>query len=251
MLILPAIDLLDGECVRLVQGDYSEKTSYTSDPISVAKRFEDQGATWMHIVDLDGARSGQMLNLKIVNEIASSCNLKIEFGGGVRSMVAALTALEAGVSRIVIGSKVIQDPEAAQELFQELGERAVAGLDARAGRVAVSGWTQTSDAPVTEVARRVEAHGARRIVLTDIAKDGMLQGPNIGLLESVLGVTTIPVIQSGGISTLDDLRLLLDVSSRVPEGVIIGKAIYENRIDLGLAIEKFQTEAQQPTILNR
>lgn len=251
MLILPAIDLLDGECVRLVQGDYSEKTAYTSDAVSVAKRFEDQGATWMHIVDLDGARSGEMRNLKIVSEIAAACNLKIEFGGGVRSLAAALSTLDAGVSRVVIGSKVIQEPDAAQELFLELGERAVAGLDARAGRVAVSGWTETSDAPVTEVAARVESHGARRIVLTDIARDGMLQGPNVGLLETVLRVTTIPIIQSGGIASLDDLGLLLGVSSRMPEGVIIGKAIYENRIDLKQAIEKFQTETQEPAILNR
>jgi phosphoribosylformimino-5-aminoimidazole carboxamide ribotide isomerase len=248
MLILPAIDLLEGQCVRLSQGNYAHKTVYTDDAVSVAKSFEEQGAKWLHIVDLDGARSGDMKNLHIVAQIANACGLNIEFGGGIRSRAAAQLALDAGATRVVIGSKIVQDPDLAAALFRDLGERAVAGLDARNGKVSITGWTETSQAPVEEVAEWVEKSGARRIILTDISKDGMLVGPNIQLLQSVLAVVAIPVIQSGGIATIQDVAALQNLPHPRAEGVIIGKAIYEGKVDLSDAIEKFQGKLDQVSI---
>ncbi len=241
MLILPAIDLLDGQCVRLVQGNYSEKTVYADDAVSVAKAFEDDGAVWLHLVDLNGAKTGVMQNLGVVSKIASETRLKIELGGGVRSMHTANAALDAGVSRVVVGSQVIQDPRLAADLFGALDERAVAGLDAREGKIATSGWTQTSEMDVEAAAKWVEECGARRIILTDISKDGMLQGPNLELLQRVLSVTGIPIIQSGGISSMEDLRAVKDLPGRATEGTIVGKAVYENRINLADAIQEFQS----------
>jgi phosphoribosylformimino-5-aminoimidazole carboxamide ribotide isomerase len=240
MLILPAIDLVEGRCVRLTQGDYAKEIEYSGDPVDIAKRFEASGAKWIHIVDLDGARLGQLQNSAVVENIARKTQLSIELGGGIRTLANAQCALELGVARVIVGSKVIQDPDAAAAIFGCLGESAVAGIDARNGKVAISGWKETSSLNVGDVCVWVEANGGKRIILTDIAKDGMLQGPNMDLLEEILSATSIPVIQSGGISSLEDIRALSDLKSRPVEGAIVGKALYEQRFDLAEAIEKFQ-----------
>ncbi len=239
MLILPAIDIRDGKCVRLAQGDYGREKVYDQDPVGVAARFESQGARWLHVVDLDGARAGSPPNLGIVERIAKTTSLKIEFGGGVRSLAIARRALELGVSRVVIGTKLVQDPELSRQLFAELGEAAVGGIDARSGQVATEGWTASSGFGASELARAAEAMGCRRLILTDIAQDGMLTGPNLGLLREVGRAVGIPIIQSGGISGPADLAALRDLGAEAPEGVIVGRAIYEGRLDLAAVLREF------------
>ncbi len=237
MLILPAIDLIGGKCVRLIQGDYSKETVYSEDPVSVAKGFRDMGATWLHMVDLDGAKAGRPQNLAIIEDVVKKSGLKVELGGGVRTRETTEMLLKGiGVERVVIGTKLVKDPVFAKELFAEFGEGIVAGIDARNGYVAVEGWQQTSSVSAVELSQDMEARGAKRIILTDIARDGMLTGPNLQLLSEVIAAVTIPVIQSGGISTIEDIRALLNLGDKMPEGVITGKAIYEGTLNLIEAI---------------
>jgi phosphoribosylformimino-5-aminoimidazole carboxamide ribotide isomerase len=236
MLIIPAIDLIGGRCVRLTQGDYAQETVYDPDPAAVAKRFEDAGAEWIHVVDLDGAKAGEPRNLDAVGAVLAAVNAKVEFGGGVRSLETARRLLGLGVARVIVGTKLIQDPALAERFFSELGERVVAGIDARDGKVAVAGWIEGSDVSALDLARRVESQGARRIILTDIARDGALTGPNLGLQAQVAEGVGIPVIASGGIGALRDIDALLPLEAKGVEGVIVGKAIYEGRVDLQEAI---------------
>lgn len=238
MLILPAIDLRDGKCVRLVQGDYDRQLDYAGDPAEVAKSFEDQGAHIIHVVDLDGAKSGEPQNLDVVERICRATQARIEFGGGVRSLDTAHRLLAAGVHRVVVGTKLIQDPDLAETLFG-LGEHVVAGIDAKNGFVATQGWLEESHLSAVELAVRVQRQGARRIILTDIARDGMLTGPNTDLLTQVMQHVSIPVIHSGGIGTLEDLKVLASLSSP-PEGAITGRAIYDGKLDLRVACATFQ-----------
>ncbi|MEZ0327881.1 MAG: 1-(5-phosphoribosyl)-5-[(5-phosphoribosylamino)methylideneamino]imidazole-4-carboxamide isomerase [Fimbriimonas sp.] len=235
MLIIPAIDIREGRCVRLIQGDYSQERSYTADPVEMAQRFEGEGAEIIHVVDLDGAKSGEPQNWDALASIAKATKVPIEVGGGVRTLETARRLLDLGIARVVVGTKLVQDELLAAKFFQELGEAVVAGIDARGGMVAVHGWTEQSEMPATELARQVERQGARRIILTDIARDGMLNGPNLELLSHISAAVSIPIIASGGIGTLDDLRLLAH-SANPPEGVIVGRAIYENRFSLKEAL---------------
>jgi phosphoribosylformimino-5-aminoimidazole carboxamide ribotide isomerase len=239
MLILPAIDLRGGKCVRLSQGDFDREKVYGEDPLAVARQFEADGAEWLHLVDLDGAKTGLPANLESVRRIASETGLKIEFGGGVRTLAIAQELLSAGIERVVVGTAVVSDPALAKSIFLALGERAVAGIDSRNGQVATAGWIDTSNDDAVSVAQRVEADGARRIIFTDIGRDGMLSGPNIEQLRRVSGAVGIPVIQSGGISGIDDLHTLWELGDDRPEGVIVGRAIYEGRLDLKAAFAMF------------
>ncbi|RYG26171.1 1-(5-phosphoribosyl)-5-[(5-phosphoribosylamino)methylideneamino]imidazole-4-carboxamide isomerase [bacterium] len=237
MLILPAIDLRGGKCVRLIQGDYGQETVYGDDPVAVARQFVDEGATWIHIVDLDGAKAGQpdAVHLAAVNQIRD-LGVEIEFGGGIKDKVGLAAALEAGASRVVLGSAIVKDPQFAEKSFRELGERAVAGIDARDRKVAVHGWLETSEIDAVEMAVRVRDMGAHRIVLTDIARDGMLTGPNLELLREVHQACGLPIVQSGGIASLEDLNELYSLGDAAPEGVITGKAIYEGRFTVAQAV---------------
>lgn len=240
MLILPAIDLRGGKCVRLVQGDYSRETVYGEDPLDVAHQFEEEGARWIHIVDLDGARSGEPVNLPIVERIAKASKASLEFGGGVRSLEVARRVLAAGVKRVVIGTKLVSDPNFARGAFQELGDGVVAGIDARNGMVATDGWLETSETTAVGAAQRAEDMGARRLILTDIARDGMLTGPNVELLSQVMAAVRIPVIQSGGVSSIEDLEALARLGPAGPEGVIVGKAIYEGKFSVKQAVSALE-----------
>jgi phosphoribosylformimino-5-aminoimidazole carboxamide ribotide isomerase len=231
MLILPAIDLLGGRCVRLIQGDYDRELPYDADPVEVAASFADAGVEWIHMVDLDGAKTGQPANLHIVESVAKQTAAKIEVGGGVRSLETAKRLLDAGAGRVVVGTKLVQDWELAQRFFEELGERVVAGIDARQGMVAVHGWREGSDLRAVDLATKVEAMGCHRIILTDIAKDGMMQGPNTELFLEVARSVKIPVIHSGGVATADDVRTLAKLDP-APEGAIVGRALYEGRVKL-------------------
>lgn len=236
MLILPAIDLRAGRCVRLAQGDYDRETIYGDDPLAVAQQFQDEGAEWLHLVDLDGARSGIPENLALVEEIATKTRLKVEFGGGLRDFATIQRALGGGVTRVVLGSVLIKEPGFAREVFAELGERVVAGIDARDGKVAVQGWLEASAVTAADLAVSMAAAGAKRIILTDIARDGMLTGPNLDLLRSVGQACGLPIIQSGGIASLGDIVGLLALGEDAPEGVITGRAIYEGRFTVREAL---------------
>ncbi|MGV3617079.1 MAG: 1-(5-phosphoribosyl)-5-[(5-phosphoribosylamino)methylideneamino]imidazole-4-carboxamide isomerase [Fimbriimonas sp.] len=236
MLIIPAIDLRGGRCVRLTQGDYGRETVYDLDPVEVALGFGREGAEIVHVVDLDGAKSGAPENLEIVARIVREGGLPVEFGGGVRSLETARRLLDLGVARVVVGSKLVQDAELSARFFSELGDRVVAGIDAREGKVATIGWTETSGVSAVELAQRVEAAGCRRIILTDIARDGALRGPNVDLLREVVGAVSIPVIASGGVSVVEDLRVLREAFPAGVEGVIVGKAIYEDRFTVAEAV---------------
>lgn len=237
MLILPAIDLLGGRCVRLAQGDYGREKVYSEDPVATAQGFTDEGAEWLHLVDLDGAKSGDPTNLHLVEAIAHRTTLKIEFGGGVRNEETIARALSAGVTRVVLGSVLIKNPEFAAAAFGRFGEQIVAGIDAREGRVAVSGWLDTSEVSAADLAVAMAAKGAKRIILTDIARDGMLTGPNLDLLREVSAACGLPMIQSGGISSLEDLTTLSRMGAEAPEGVIVGRAIYEGKFSVKEAIQ--------------
>lgn len=236
MLIIPAIDLRGGRCVRLSQGDYGRETIYDLDPVEVAQRFAAEGAEIVHVVDLDGAKSGSPANLEVVARIAREGGLPVEFGGGVRTLETARKVLDFGVSRVVVGSKLVQDADLSAQFFAELGELVVAGIDARDGKVATVGWTETSEVTAVELAQRVERAGCRRIILTDIARDGELKGPNLDLLRDVVAAVGIPVIASGGVAVVEDLEILRGAFPAGVEGVIVGKAIYENRFTVAEAV---------------
>ena len=238
MILLPAIDLRGGKCVRLVQGDYARETVYGDDPVATALGFEEQGAEWIHIVDLDGAKAGRPsdVHLEAIAAIRRVSDVRIEFGGGIKDEDGLVAALTAGATRVVLGSAIVKDPAFARRTFVRLGDRAVAGIDARNRRVAVHGWLETSEIDAVEMARRVRDMGARRIVLTDIARDGMLTGPNLDLLREIHEACGLPIVQSGGIASLQDFNELFALDEAMPEGVITGKAVYEGRFTVAEAL---------------
>ena len=238
MLVFPAIDIRAGKVVRLVNGDFRKEHIYADDPVAIARDFASQGAEWIHVVDLEGAKMGRPMNLDIVKRMVEELpNVKFQFGGGVRDKQIAEEVLAVGISRIVIGSKLAQDRAVSVTLQRIFKDRLVAGLDVRKGYVAVEGWTEESNIEVRKLAKQVEQDGFSRIVLTDIVKDGALSGPNIDLINKVEGATALPIISSGGVASLDDIRTLMKASSRPLEGVIIGKALYEGKFTLSEAIE--------------
>lgn len=232
MLILPAIDLRGGECVRLTQGDYARETQYHRDVVEVAQEFASAGAEVLHVVDLDGARDGVPANLALVERIVKDGGIPVEFGGGIRSLETARRVLDLGVLRVVVGTKLIQDRDLADQFFTEFGDRVVAGIDARDGKVATVGWIETSDVTAKGLAQRVEGSGCKRIILTDIARDGALVGPNLSLLREVVDAVTIPVIASGGVAEISDLLAIQHAFPTGVEGIIVGKALYEGRFSL-------------------
>lgn len=241
MVIYPAIDLRGGKCVRLFQGDYARETVYAEDPCEVARKFEAEGAQRLHVVDLDGAKTGTPENLQTVQAIAKAVQIPVQFGGGVRTLQTAREAVEMGIHRVVIGSKLIDSPEFAEAIFAILGESAAAGIDSREGLVAVSGWTETSSIPAQDLARRMEDLGARWFVVTDIARDGALQGPNLAYFRSMAEAVSGRVIASGGVTSLADLEAIRDLGPSNLEGIVVGKALYEGRFSLTEAIHSGQS----------
>jgi phosphoribosylformimino-5-aminoimidazole carboxamide ribotide isomerase len=231
--IFPAIDLRGGRCVRLLQGDYERETVFSDDPAGIARRWAGAGARWLHVVDLDGARGGVAVNLPVVAGIAAAVSLPIQLGGGIRDRGAVLAALEAGVQRVIVGTSLISgDPKTVDAMLTEFGERIVVGVDARDGRVAVRGWTETTDRAAVELARELESRGARRLVYTDISSDGMLAGPNVQGVQRMAEALSIPVIAAGGVSCAEDVRRLATLEPLGLEGVIIGKALYTGAVRL-------------------
>lgn len=238
MNIYPAIDLKGGKCVRLRQGDFDAVTNYGDDPLLVARRWQAEGAKWLHIVDLDGARLGQtsVENTAAVQAIIGETGLPVQLGGGIRSAEVAQRMLDLGVTRVVVGTAAARDAKLAEELFQTFGERVAVGVDARDGMVAVQGWQEHSGENAILFVQRMAALGAKRFIFTDIARDGMLEGMNLAALAQVAAaVPQSAVIASGGVTDIEDITALLEVARQSApnvEGVIIGKALYANRISL-------------------
>ena len=230
MTIYPAIDILGGKCVRLVHGDYDRLTTYGDDPGAIADGFAKAGATWIHAVDLDGAKAGHPVNVEAVRRIVAA-GLPVQLGGGLRNHEDVQTVLDLGVARVILGSVLVRDAEFAAKAFAEFGDRIVAGIDAKEGKVATQGWLETSELTAGELAREMVAVGARRFVFTDIGRDGTLAGPNLKSLAEFMAAAEVPVIASGGVGTEEDIEMLRAMSP-APEGVIVGKAIYEGRVDL-------------------
>ncbi|GAA4271724.1 1-(5-phosphoribosyl)-5-[(5-phosphoribosylamino)methylideneamino]imidazole-4-carboxamide isomerase [Aquimarina gracilis] len=231
MRIIPAIDVIEGKCVRLSKGDYDTKKIYNENPLEVAKEFEDHGIQYLHLVDLDGAKSKHIVNHKILEQIASQTNLKIDFGGGLKSDEDLRIAFESGANQITGGSIAVKDPETFISWIQKYGsDKIILGADANNEKIAVSGWQEESDKELIPFIQDYQRKGISYVICTDISKDGMLQGPSFDLYRRVLSETTdLKLIASGGISTFDELPKLEELGC---EGTIIGKAIYENRISL-------------------
>ena len=236
MVILPAIDLLDGRVVRLAQGKRDQVTVYSDDPVAVAKRWQAQGATWLHVVDLNGAFDGHYSNLEVAERIMQAVTIRVELSGGIRSQETLSRCLGAGAQRVVLGTKACEDPAFIQEAAARHGERIAVAIDAKAGQVVSRGWVSSTNLTPAELAGRVAKLGVKLIICTDVSRDGMLAGPNLQLLGEVLDAGVPRVIASGGISRLDDLTRLRGLEPRGVIGAIIGKALYERQIDLPAAI---------------
>jgi phosphoribosylformimino-5-aminoimidazole carboxamide ribotide isomerase len=233
MLLFPAIDLMDGQVVRLKQGKADQKTVYSAPPIAYARKWQDEGGDWLHIVDLDAAFSGVHKNLEIVQSIAKSLIIPVQLGGGMRSPEAVRAAIDAGVSRVVIGTRAAESLSFVADMVREFGgDKIAVGIDAKDGIVSVKGWTEMSKLTATDFARQVEDVGVETIIYTDIATDGMMQGPNFQELDKMLGVIKCKLIASGGVSSFADVQRL----SQRPRihGAIIGKALYDSAIRLHL-----------------
>ena len=235
MEILPAIDLRNGKCVRLLQGDYQRQIDYDDDPVKVALGFEEAGAAWIHIVDLDGARAGKIGNLPSIKAITKATKVKIEVGGGVRCLEDIEQLLGAGVSRVILGTKALEDWDWFSNLVhrKDLAQRLALGLDARDGLLAVSGWTDQTAQSALDLAQRVRDWPLAAIIYTDISKDGMLVRPNIQATEQVALSTKVPVIAAGGVTSEADVKALAGLPLG---GIIIGRALYEGRISLSQAL---------------
>ena len=231
MILLPAIDLMSGEVVRLRQGKAEEKTVYSNDPAAFARRWEQEGGDYLHIVDLDAAFSGEQRNLESVKAIVEAISIPCELGGGMRNREAIARAFEAGVARIVIGTRAAESLDFVREMAGEFGSSRIAvGIDAKEGMVSVKGWTELSTLSALDLARRAEDAGAGTIIYTDIATDGMLQGPNFGELEKMLAALQCQLIASGGVTTVGDVQRLQKMEGLY--GAIIGKALYDGAVRL-------------------
>jgi phosphoribosylformimino-5-aminoimidazole carboxamide ribotide isomerase len=232
MLIIPAIDLKDGRCVRLFQGEMDKETVYFEDPLAAAKHWIAEGATFIHIVDLNGAVEGRPVHTKEVAAICREAGLSIELGGGLRSVEAVQAALDLGVTRVVIGTAAYDNAEFLRLLCRKFLGKIVVGIDARQGKIAVKGWKETTEMDAVELAKRCEADGASRIIYTDISRDGTRAGVNVDETLRIARAVKIPIIASGGVSTLDDIRKLLPLENEGIEGVIVGRALYSGAIIL-------------------
>ena len=235
MLIFPAIDLLEGQAVRLLKGDYTQKTVYSDDPVQVAKDFKAQGATCIHIVDLEGAKDGTTPNLPIVCAIKEQTNLFCEIGGGIRSMDVIRRYMDAGIDRVILGTAAVADKELLQQAVAEYGEKIAVGVDIKDRKVAVKGWLVDSGLDAFDFCREMVAIGIKTLICTDISKDGAMQGTNRELYEQLANELSLDIIASGGVSSLDDVEALAAMGL---SGAIIGKAYYTGAIDLAEAIRK-------------
>ena len=237
MIFFPAIDLKDGQCVRLFQGDMDQVTVFGDDPAGQAKGFADAGAKWLHVVDLNGAFSGRPVNEDAVSGILDRIDIPVQLGGGIRDMQTIDIWLERGARRVILGTVAVRDPDLVKQACKRHPDRVVVGIDARDGMVAVEGWTELSEITGLELAKEFEDCGVAAIIYTDIARDGAMDGPNIEATVGLANAVSVPVIASGGVSSLEDLEALKATGTGLLEGVISGRALYDGRIDLAAAVE--------------
>lgn len=240
MLIIPAIDLKDGRCVRLRQGDMGAETVYSDDVRSMARQWQERGAGLIHVVDLNGAVDGAPRNLPHIEAVLRSVSVRVQVGGGIRTMETVRQYLNAGVSRVVLGTAALTDPAFLEQACAEFPRRILLGLDARDGKVAVKGWTAVSQTDAIDLLKSFSGLALGAVIYTDIARDGMLSGPNIPALKQVVECSSFPVIASGGISRIEDLRAVRSLGPRV-EGAIVGKALYDGKLDYPTALEALAT----------
>ena len=236
MIILPAIDLKDGRCVRLEQGLMDKDTVYHDDPAAQARIWQEQGGEYLHIVDLDGAFAGVPKNREAIRAIVAAIDIPAELGGGIRDLATIEAYLELGIERVILGTVAKENPALVQEACHLFPGRIVVGIDAKDGLVAVRGWADVTEKKATELAKELEGFGVAAIIYTDIARDGMMQGPNIEATKALAESINIPVIASGGVSSLADIRNLLTIEASGVSGVITGKAIYTGALDLRAAV---------------
>lgn len=238
MKLFPAIDIKNGQCVRLRQGSFQDMLVYSDIPLKIAKQWEAYGASFIHIVDLDGALVGHSVNDEVIKEIVNNIKIPVQVGGGIRTIKDIENKLELGVERVIIGTKAVKDPAFIREVISTFGSRRIViGIDAKDGMVAIEGWEKVSNYQAVALALEMKSYGVKTIVYTDISKDGMLQGPNITHTAQMIEATGLNIIASGGVSSMKDLEMLDEIHAY---GAIIGKALYENRIDLKNAVKLFE-----------
>lgn len=236
MIVIPAIDIKNGKCVRLQQGEMDKETVFSDDPAQMARRWADEGAQLIHVVDLDGAVKKKPENLDVIRRVIEAAKVPVQVGGGIRDIETIRMYIKAGVERVVIGTQAVKDPELVVNACAEFPGRIVVGIDARAGRVAIDGWTETTGISAAELAERFEGSGLCAINFTDIERDGMRTGPNIEATREFAMSVNIPVVASGGVSSMDDIRNLAPLESVGVCGIITGRALYDNALDLAEAI---------------
>ncbi|MFI3163775.1 MAG: 1-(5-phosphoribosyl)-5-[(5-phosphoribosylamino)methylideneamino]imidazole-4-carboxamide isomerase [Bacillota bacterium] len=233
MIIFPAIDILDGTCVRLVKGDYDTAHKVAENPLETAKKFESAGASYLHMVDLDGAKYGKRINTHVFVEIAKNTNLSLQVGGGIRDLKTCEQYLSSGVSRVILGSIAVKNPKLVAEAVKEFGDKIIVGIDALNEMVMAEGWLESSNVNYIDLAKAMEDVGVKNIVFTDISKDGTLQGPNLAQLDAINKAVSCNIIASGGISNIDDIKNLTNLEMY---GTICGKSLYKGTLDLADAI---------------
>ena len=231
MILFPAIDLKDGQCVRLRQGEMAEATVFNTDPAAQARAFEDQGFEFLHIVDLNGAFAGKPVNASAVEAILEAVHIPIQLGGGIRDLDTIVAWLEKGIDRVILGTAAVRDPSFVREAARDFPGFIAVGIDARDGKVAIEGWAETSELEAIDIARRFEDAGVAAIVHTDIARDGVLEGLNLDAAAAIARAVTIPVIASGGFAVMADVQRLLEPRYGLLEGAIAGRALYDGRLD--------------------
>ena len=241
MILFPAIDLKDGQCVRLKLGDMAQATVFNDDPAAQARSFEQQGFTWLHLVDLNGAFEGKPVNAEAVEAILSAVKLPVQWGGGIRSLGQIEAWLGQGIRRVILGTVALRDPALVREACRLFPGRIAVGIDAKGGRVAVQGWAETSDLTAVDLAGRFADAGVSAIIFTDIDRDGVLKGLNIESTLELANAIPIPVIASGGLASMDDIQRLLQPDCRILKGAISGRALYDGRIDVAEALRLLGT----------
>jgi phosphoribosylformimino-5-aminoimidazole carboxamide ribotide isomerase len=235
LILYPAIDIREGRTVRLIQGDYARETAYDEDPVVAARRWAQAGSQWLHVVDLDGAREGEPVNLDQVRRIVAAVGVPVQLGGGLRDSGQVERALEAGAERIVLGTSAVTDPDLAEALASAHGDRLVVSVDARGGRVSHSGWTERTTVTPERLIAELAERGVKRFVFTPVDADGLMEGPALDQLAELATAARAPLIYSGGVGSLDDLRRIAELELENLEGVIVGRALYEERFTVAEA----------------
>lgn len=245
MLVFPAVDIREGRCVRLVEGRPDMETVYSDDPAAMARMWEEKGARWLHVVDLDGAFSGSPKNLDVIEKIREAISIPVQVGGGIRDLNTIKLLMDVGINRVILGTVAINDPDLVSSVCSRFGEAVVVGIDARDGKVAIEGWGVTSERNALDLAVEMKELGVKRIIYTDISRDGTLKGPNVEAVREMAVQTGLRVIASGGISTLEDLKSIKKLEHVGVEGVIIGKSLYAGRVRLEDAMSLAEVELEE------